>query len=265
MANRALAKGAWVVTGAASGIGQQFASYLARRGDAVAAWDRDATGLERTRELCAPGRLDSQQVDVSVAADVERAAAASRAALGPLAHVVHCAGILRMAPVEAMAVEDFRAMIDVNYLGSVHVAKALLPDLRTATSGGRAVLMFVASIAGLRAAPELAGYSASKHAVVALAQALRDELHGSGIDVRALCPPPVDTPMLHDQPRIPPIYRVAPAIAPDVVVSAAMRALEARDELVVLVDARSRVLAGAYRLVPWVVDRVVQRTIRQSP
>ena len=155
MANRALAKGAWVVTGAASGIGQQFASYLARRGDAVAAWDRDATGLERTRELCAPGRLDSQQVDVSVAADVERAAAASRAALGPLAHVVHCAGILRMAPVEAMAVEDFRAMIDVNYLGSVHVAKALLPDLRTATSGGRAVLMFVASIAGLRAAPEL--------------------------------------------------------------------------------------------------------------
>lgn len=262
MANAALARGAWVVTGAASGIGQRFASELTRRGDDVAAWDRDAAGLERTRALCRPGRIETQVVDVTNVDDVARAVSASRAALGTLAHVVHCAGILRMGPVEQMPAEDFRAMIEVNYLGSVHVAKALLPELRATASGGRSVLMFVASIAGLRAAPEVAGYSASKHAVVALAQALRDELHGSGIDVRALCPPPVDTPMLQTQPRIPPIYRVAPSITAEVVVRAAMKALDARDDLIVLVDARSRVLASAYRLLPGIVDRVVQRTIR---
>ena len=263
MAHRPLAKGAWVVTGAASGMGQRFARYLTERGDDVAAWDRDATGLARTKDACGPGRLDVQMVDVTDPETIERAARASRDALGPLAHVVHCAGILRMGPVEAMDAADFSAMMEVNYLGSVHVAKALLADLRAATADGRAVLMLVASIAGLRAAPELAGYSASKHAVVGFACALRDELHGSGVDVRALCPPPVDTPMLQTQPRIPPIYKVSPTIAPEVVVSAAMKALDTEGGLVVLVDARSRVLAGAQRLVPGVVDRVVQRAIRR--
>jgi len=75
----ALAKGAWVVTGAASGLGQHFVRRLAERGESVSAWDRDPAGLERTRALWSGARLDSRVVDVTDPDAVERAAAAARA------------------------------------------------------------------------------------------------------------------------------------------------------------------------------------------
>jgi len=259
----ALAKGAWVVTGAASGLGHHFVRRLAERGESVSAWDRDPAGLERTRALWSGARLDSRVVDVTDPDAVERAAAAARAELGPLAHLVHCAGVLRMTTVEQMSPADFRLMIEVNYLGSVHVAKALLPHMRdVASTRERSVLVLVSSVAGLRGAPELAGYSASKHAVIGFAQALRDELHGSGIDVRALCPPPIDTPMIQSQARLPPIYRATPTVDTERVVRAALDAVEESGDLVILVDGRSRLMHGAQRIAPRLVDLVVRWTVR---
>ncbi len=260
MAKRERAAGAWVVTGAASGFGREFARRLVERGDEVVLWDRDETGLASAgREL---GAVHTDVVDVRDADAVRVAAEQSREAAGAIAHAVHCAGVLRVGRVEDVAPADYRLMIEVNYLGSVHVAQALLPELRRAAEGGgRATLMLVASVAGLRGFPELAGYSASKFAVVGFAQALRDEIAGSGVDVRVLCPPPGDTPMVRSLDRVPPVYKLSPLYGAEEVVDAALRGLD-RPGFILLIDARSKALYGVARAAPRLLDMVIRRATR---
>ncbi len=253
------AKGAWVITGAASGFGREFAVRLARRGASLALFDRDADGLEATRAMLPGAKVHCAAVDL---ADDEAFAVAlqgARAALGPLAHCINSAGVLRFGSIESMPVSEFRRLSEINYLGSVKVAQAALPLLREASTQGRSVMLFVASIAGLRAAPEVGAYSASKYAVVGVARALRDELLGTHIDVRALCPPAGDTPMLRGQGPLPKIYKVTSTLTAQTIVGRGLAALE-RPGFEILVDAQSRALLAANFFVPrvaeWVVGRV---------
>src|SRR5690606_26444817 len=129
--------------------GAEFARRLHARGERLVLWDRDEGALRSlARELSAHHEL----VDVVDLRSVARAAEASRAAAGPLAHVVSCAGVLRVGPAESMSEGDLRAMMDVNFHGSVHVVSALLPSLEEAAraGGGEATALFVSSVAGLR-------------------------------------------------------------------------------------------------------------------
>lgn len=251
------------MTGAGSGFGRELARQLAARGESLSLWDRDAAGLGKTRELLRGAKgVHLTTVDVTDPEAVQNAVESARAEVGPIAHAIHCAGILRVGAAAEMSPADYRAMMDVNYLGSVHVALALLDDLkRAARSGGRAQLVLVSSIAGFRAAPELAGYSASKFAVLGFAQALRDELLGTGVDVRVLCPPPGDTPMVRNLPYQPKIYELAPPLPAEAVVEGALKALDTKD-FILLVDARSRAYSLANRLVPSVLDFILRRATR---
>lgn len=254
-----LAPGAWIVTGAASGFGREFAVRLARRGVALALFDRDVDGLEATRSLLPGAKVHTAAVDLSNDDAIFGAVRAAREALGPIAHCVNSAGVLSFGAIETTPVADFRRLMEVNYLGSVKVAQAALPHLREGSSGKRSVMLFVASIAGLRAAPQVGGYSASKYAVVGVARALRDEMIGTDIDVRALCPPAGDTPMIRAFETLPPIYKVTSKLSAQTIVGRALDALDAPG-FEILVDAQSRALIAANKLVPgiaeWVVGRV---------
>lgn len=260
MAPPKLATGAWVVTGAASGFGREFARRIVGRGAPVALFDRDAAGLAETAALLGGARVHHATVDLLDDGALARAVQEAREALGTIAHCVHCAGVLKFGRVEDMAVDDFRRMMEVNYLGSVKAAQATLPHLREAARGGRSLLLLTASIAGLRAAPEVGAYSASKFAVVGLAQALRDELAGTGVDVRALCPPPGDTPMLRNQPSLPPIYKVTKTLSAEQIVARALDAVDHDQRLEMIIDAQSRALIAASRFAPalseWIVRRI---------
>lgn len=249
------AEGAWLVTGAASGFGRTFARTIAAHGASVALWDRDAGGLEETRRSIGAG-AHVEVVDVTDPDAVREAMERSAAALGSLAHVFHSAGVLAVGPAEQVAAADYRRMIEVNYLGSVHVALSALPHLRRAS--GRATLVLVASVAGLRGLPQLAGYSGSKFAVLGFAQALSDELAGTNVAVKVLCPPPGDTPMVRALPERPPIYKLSPLFSAEAVVDAALADLD-RPGLVSLVDLRSKALWRAARLAPRLVDAIVRR------
>ncbi|MCA9617032.1 MAG: SDR family NAD(P)-dependent oxidoreductase [Sandaracinus sp.] len=253
------AAGTWVITGAGSGFGRVFAQRLAERGETLALWDRDAAGLETTRALLGSARVHVQSVDVTDAAAVWHAAESTRDAIGPVAHVVNSAGILRVGKVEELGAEEHARMMQVNYLGSVHVAQALLPQLKSAR--GRSTLLFVASVAGLRGFPELAGYCASKFAVVGFAQALRAELDGTDVDVRALCPPPGDTPMVRDLAKVPPIYKLSRLYSAEEVVDATLKNLDRRG-FVLLVDAYSKLLHKVGAVAPGVVDRIIRFAAR---
>jgi 3-hydroxybutyrate dehydrogenase len=260
---RALAAGAYLVTGAASGFGREFARQLVQRGERVALWDRDVNGLDATCALAGCPHAHREVVDVSDPDAVQEAAARTRATVGRIAHVIHCAGILRVGPAQSLAPADYRAMLEVNALGSIHVALATLPFLReTGSAAARATLLLVASVAGLRGFPELAGYCASKHAVVGFAQSLRDELGDEPVDVKVLCPPPGDTPMVQRLPRKPPVYKLSKLYSAEEIVSASIEDFKSR-EWITLVDVGSKALWRVARAAPAVVDRIVQWARRE--
>lgn len=257
MGLRGLVDGAVAVTGAGSGFGREFARRLSAAGHAVALFDRDARGLEETQSLLGRRPAHAAVVDLCDDDAIAGAMLRARAAVGPIAHCVHSAGVLSFGRVEDVPVAEFRRLMEVNFLGTVKTAKAALPQLREAARGGRSVLLLVASIAGLRAGPEVGAYAASKFAVVGLAQSLRDELRGSGVDVRALCPPPGDTPMLRSQPALPPIYKATTTLSAETVVDRALAGLARPGPLELLIDPQSRALIALGRALPGVAEWVV--------
>ncbi len=116
-------------------------------------------------------------------------AAADR--LGGLDHVVVTAGVLRVGPVVATSAADLAEVIDVNLTGTLNVARAVHPHLRRT----RGSLTVFASSSFTRGRPDYVAYSASKAAVVNLAQGLAEEWAADGIRVNAVSPERTDTPM----------------------------------------------------------------------
>jgi len=252
-------EGGWLVTGAASGFGREVAQRLAAEGAALALLDRDEAGLEQTAASLPDGpEPHLAVVDVTDDAAVADAVQDAERALGTLGHVFHSAGVLAVGPAQDVPAAEYRRMIEVNYLGSVHVALASLEGLKRASLKGRATLTLVASVAGLRGMPQLAGYSASKFAVVGFGQALADELSGTDVQVKVLCPPAGDTPMVRNLPHRPPIYDLSPLFTAEQIVDGWLRQRD-KPGLFALVDLRTKALWRANRVAPSILDAVIRR------
>ena len=286
-----------LITGASTGIGRASALRLAASGWTVLAGVRDPVAGERLlAEAGSAGRLIPLILDVTDAAQVAQAAERVRelgadggaSSPGALDGLVNNAGIGVGGPLELIAPEDLRRQFDVNVLGQVAVTQALLPALRRARTprgtGGRVV--FVSSIGGRIAMAFTAPYAASKHALEAIGDALRVELHSSGVRVALIEPGSVATPIWDksraeaDRVSIPPElsaqYGHVPAamdktmsdtarrgVSPELVAETIERALTAprmRARYVVGRDARAMLIAR--RLLPDLIfDRVVKRAL----
>lgn len=252
----------WLIIGAASGLGRELAAQLARRGERLVLWDRDAERLERTVSLLGRAVVHSEVVDVVNADATMHSAARTMDVAGLLWRVIHCAGILRVGDSLTMSATDYRATIEVNYLGTVHVSRALAPHLiESARRIGTTELVLLGSIAGLRGIPSLAGYSASKHAVMGFAQALRDELIGQPLRVRVVCPPAIATPMLMNLPELPPVYKISPPQPVDKIAREILIALE-RSSWLVLPDMTAKLLWLTQRTLPGILDVALRRASR---
>jgi NAD(P)-dependent dehydrogenase (short-subunit alcohol dehydrogenase family) len=188
-------RGAVLVTGASTGIGEATARRMAAAGFGVFAGVRRPQDAERLREADPNGRIEPLTLDVTDAAQIESAVAQVRGAVGAsgLAGLVNNAGIAVPAPLEYVPIDAFRRQIDVNLVGQVAVTQAFLPLLRDAPGGGR--IVFVGSIGGLVALPMVSGYIASKFALEGLADSLRRELRGQGIRVAIVEPGTIATPI----------------------------------------------------------------------
>ena len=171
-----------LVTGAASGIGRAVAARFAAAGAAVVGAD-----LAADAELAAGVKL--LPLDVRDEASVLAAFDAAGAG-GALTDVVHCAGVFSFAPIRELALADWREVLDVNLTGAFLVGREAARRLR---AGG--TLTFISSTGGLRAGAQKAAYTASKFGVIALTQAIGQELAADGIRVNAVCPGGVRTPM----------------------------------------------------------------------
>jgi short-subunit dehydrogenase len=175
-----------LVTGASSGIGAATARLLSERGFEVYGTSRR---LERLSPDAAPS-IHGIEMDVCSDESVSRGV---REILGRSSHIdalVCNAGSGTFGSVEEMPLDTARAQFEVNFFGTLRALRAVLPDLRERRSGR---IVLVGSLAGRAPIPFQAHYSASKAALDALALALRNELHGTGVRVSLVEPGDIRT------------------------------------------------------------------------
>jgi NAD(P)-dependent dehydrogenase (short-subunit alcohol dehydrogenase family) len=244
-----------LITGAASGMGRLAARNLAAEGKRVAALDVDAAGLAATAEGL--GGVATYRVDVTDAAAVEAAVKQVETDLGPIERVYNAAAIMPLGRLLEQDLALIHRIMEINYGGVVNVTHATLPGM---LERGRGDMILFASMAGWLPTFYVGAYNASKFAVVAYSEVLREENRGRGVRFACVCPPPVATPLL-DQARAtvwPKIFDAAPAIEPQQVLDAIERTLE-RDRFWVF---PGRGTATAQRLRRW-FPGLVWRRIRQ--
>jgi NAD(P)-dependent dehydrogenase (short-subunit alcohol dehydrogenase family) len=190
-----------IVTGAAGGIGRAAAVRFAVEGARLVVVDLDAAGLDKTATAIreAGGQAVSVAADVTELAGAQRSVTRATEDFGGVDVLFNNAGILgAVSSLVDYPEEIFDRVMAVNVRAVWLGMKATAPALRA--RGGGAIVN-TASIAGLRSAPYLIGYAASKHAVVGLTRTAAQELARDGIRVNAVCPAPIETPMaqaLHD-------------------------------------------------------------------
>lgn len=181
-----------LITGASTGIGRASVLRMDAEGWRVFATVRredDAEELRRVgSERVEPLLLDVTDPD-QITATAERVGAEVGAA--GLAGLVNNAGIAVVAPLETIPIEDLRHQLEVNLISQVAVTQALLPLIRTA----RGRVVFLSSIGGRMALPFSAPYHASKYGIEAVTDCLRQELRPWGIEVVAIEPGSIDTPI----------------------------------------------------------------------
>ncbi|GGN68805.1 short-chain dehydrogenase [Actinoplanes lobatus] len=178
-----------VLTGAASGIGEQLAYGLALRGSDLVLIDVDEDRLnpvaERIRSAHPALQVETIVADLSDRAAVESVAARVLTGHPAIGLLVNNAGIALGGRFDQVSVEQFEKVMNVNFRAPMLLIHALLPAL-TATPGGH--LVNVSSLFGLIAPPGQTAYSASKFALRGLSESLRGELADSGVGVTTVHP-----------------------------------------------------------------------------
>ena len=192
--------GVALVTGASRGVGRAVALSLAKRGLSLALLGRPSAGLDETAALV---RSLSPQPPLELAADfadahsLEGAAARVVRELGAPSVVVHNAGMVVRARIEATSVAAWDEQMGVNLRAPFVLTRALLPSMRAAKHGR---FVFVGSISGTLGSPGAAGYAASKWALSGFMKSLAEELTDSGLMACAVLPGSIDTDMLKGSP-----------------------------------------------------------------
>lgn len=181
-----------LVTGASSGIGTEIARELARRGYGLTLVARREDRLREVADELASSDVRAEVLAADLTDSEARAGLPARVeALGLTVDVlVNNAGFSTMGPVHRSDGDREVAMIRTDVEAVAHLCSLFLPAMM---SRGRGAVLNVASTAAFQPIPGQAGYSACKAFVLSYTQAVRAEVHGTGVTVTALCPGPVDT------------------------------------------------------------------------
>ena len=181
-----------VITGASSGLGESTARHLAELGATVVLGARRVDRIDAlARELTAKGQPAlAVQTDVTDRLQVQRLVDAAIARFGRIDVMINNAGLMPHSPLERLKIDDWDRMIDVNLKGVLYGIAAALPPMQVQKSGH---IINVSSVAGHKVRPGGAVYSATKHAVRALSEGLRQEVKPYNIRTTVISPGAVDT------------------------------------------------------------------------
>ncbi|MFP3846489.1 SDR family oxidoreductase [Priestia filamentosa] len=167
-----------VITGASSGIGEATAKLLASRGAHVVIGARRVERLKALASLIEAegGSVAYQQLDVTNIDQMQTIIHLAQSRFGRVDVVVNNAGVMPLSPLEALKVDEWNRMIDVNIRGVLHGIAAGLPVMKEQRSGH---MINVASIGAYEVTPTAAVYCATKYAIRAITEGLRQEVGGN--------------------------------------------------------------------------------------
>jgi len=256
-----------IVTGGSSGIGRAFTRRVVAAGARVSVLALDDADLAATdNELGELGAAYTMEaVDVTDRVAVESAVARSTAALGPCDVLLTCAGIAHPGYFERLDDAIFRRTMEVDYFGTLHTLRAVVPGMMERRTGSA---VGISSAAGLVGIFGYTPYAPAKFAVRGLLEALRCEATPYGVHVGCVCPPDTDTPQLAYENRFKPpetraISGQIKTRSADEVAAAIVRGIEAR-RFLITVDWQTRLLARTAGLLAGTYQAAFDRKVRQA-
>jgi short-subunit dehydrogenase len=180
-----------LITGASAGIGRAAAVRLAGRGHHVIATGRNVTALDQIKRT-AKGKVDTLVLDVTQQSSVDTARRDVVALVGSngLDVLVNNAGTVLAGPVELVSDADLKAQFETNVFGPMRMVRAFLPGMRERRRGR---IINISSVVGRLALPFFGPYNATKHAIEAFSDAMRNELKLFGVDVVLIEPGAIAT------------------------------------------------------------------------
>ena len=182
-----------VITGASSGIGESTARYLAKLGATVVLGARRKDRLDAiVKDIQAGGgKALAVLVDATKRAEVEALAQKAIATYGKIDVLVNNAGVMPIAPLSLLKVDEWERMIDLNIKGVLYGIAAVLPQMQKQKSGH---IINIASVFGIKVfAPGGTVYCATKAAIRTLTEGLRVEVHGDQIRTTIISPGAIDS------------------------------------------------------------------------
>ncbi len=254
-----------IITGAAGGIGSALARRFARDGANLALLDLKAPE-DLAKELGVTTSVTALGCDVTKAEECESALEAVCNRFGGIDVLINNAGITHRSPFGSTSASVLRAVMEVNFFGSVQMTQAALPSLRAK----RGLVVAMSSVAGFAPLMNGAGYVASKHALEGFMATLRVEEAPMGVDVLVVRPGFIDTGMIHKAlgasgersliPQQPVGRRMSPETASDAIVRAAAR----RQRNLVLTPI-AKVSWWCSHLAPRLYDALMSASQRRRP
>lgn len=184
-----------IITGGSSGIGRATAIEFAQRGANVVVSDINESGGQETRDLIknSGGNAIFVKTNVANSSDVQNLIQQCLDHYGSLDHMINNAGIgLGLQFFDQITDDHWEKTIAVNQTGVFYCMRAALKVMKAQRNGN---IINTASAAGIRSAPRMGAYAASKHAVVGMTKTAAHEYGKYGIRVNAICPTVIETPM----------------------------------------------------------------------
>ena len=174
-----------LIPGASSGIGEATARELAAAGATVVLGARRVDRLEKLVDAIegAGGKAQARSLDVTSREDVQAFVDAARAAYGRIDVIINNAGVMPLSPMASLKVDEWDRMVDVNIKGVLHGIAAVLPAMNEQGAGQ---IINIASTGGHTVSPTAAVYCATKYAVRAISEGLRQE--NDKLRVTIICP-----------------------------------------------------------------------------
>lgn len=255
-------KGWAVVTGASSGIGEEFARELARRGYSVLAVARRRERLEALAKQASAqgGQIEPLTADIATEPGVGSLLQRLEA-LGELELLINNAGIANDGDFVQASLNREVAAIKLNMEAVVRLTHSALQLM---TRRGRGAIINVASVVAFQPFPHFAVYAATKAFVLSFTEALSEELRGTGVKLLALCPGSVRTEIkvfAHNEG----LLGRLPSLTAEQVVKTGLGALE-RGQVVKVVGGLNQFLPFMDRLMPrWLVRRLMKGSVKTPP
>lgn len=197
-----------VITGGSSGIGKACAIFAAQKGAHVTIIARNIDKLIEAQKEIMRHAADEDQliskvsVDIVHYEDVENNLSELEEIVGPIYMLINCAGMAICGKIEEYTEQQIKALIDVNFLGSMFAVKAIVPKFKKRREG---IIVLTASQLALMGMYGLSAYAACKFALRGLAESLQMEVKNYNISVTLALPPDTDTPGLEEENKTKPI------------------------------------------------------------